>query len=73
MEYTTGSGLGIACNTLRMLVYGYFILQFFPDKLFLGRYFLARQDNCLESYCHDPSVSIGVTPQGKNFNLGYIF
>jgi hypothetical protein len=33
--------------------------------------FLARQDNCLESYCHDPGVS--VTPQGKNFNLGYIF
>jgi hypothetical protein len=35
--------------------------------------FLARQDDCLESYCHDPRVGVGVTPQGKNFNLGYIF
>jgi hypothetical protein len=35
--------------------------------------FLARQDNCPESYCHDPGVGVGVTPQGKNFNLGYIF
>jgi hypothetical protein len=36
---------------------------------------LARRDNCPESYCHDPGVSVGVgiTPQGKNFNLGYIF
>jgi hypothetical protein len=33
--------------------------------------FLARQDDCPESYCHDPGV--GVTPHGKNFNLGYIF
>jgi hypothetical protein len=33
--------------------------------------FLARRDDCPESYCHDPGV--GVTPQGKNFNLGYIF
>jgi hypothetical protein len=39
--------------------------------------FLARRDNCPESYCHDPGVGVGggvgVTPQGKNFNLGYIF
>jgi hypothetical protein len=37
--------------------------------------FLARRDDCAESYCHDPGVGIGVgvTPQGKNFNLGYIF
>jgi hypothetical protein len=33
--------------------------------------FLAHRDNCPESYCHDPGV--GVTPQGKNFNLSYIF
>jgi hypothetical protein len=33
-------------------------------------FFLARRDDCPESYCHDPGV--GVTPQGKNFNLGYI-
>jgi hypothetical protein len=36
-------------------------------------YFLARLDDCPESYCHDPGVGVGVTPQGKNFNLGYIF
>jgi hypothetical protein len=36
-------------------------------------HFLARQDDCPESYCHDPCVGVGVTPQGKNFNLGYIF
>jgi hypothetical protein len=36
-----------------------------------GFFFLPRRNECLESYCHDPSVS--VTPQGKNFNLGYIF
>jgi hypothetical protein len=39
--------------------------------------FLARWDDCPESYCHDPGVGVGVgvgvTPQGKNFNLGYIF
>jgi hypothetical protein len=34
-------------------------------------FLLARRDDCPESYCHDPGV--GVTPQGKNFNLGYIF
>jgi hypothetical protein len=33
--------------------------------------FLARRDDCSESYCHDPSI--GATPQGKNFNLGYNF
>jgi hypothetical protein len=33
--------------------------------------FLACRDDCPESYCHDSGV--GVTPQGKNFNLGYIF
>jgi hypothetical protein len=33
--------------------------------------FLARREDCPESYCHDPGV--GVTPQGKNFNLDYIF
>jgi hypothetical protein len=36
-------------------------------------FFLARRDNCPESYCHDPGVDVSVTPQGKNFNLGYIF
>jgi hypothetical protein len=37
--------------------------------------FLACWDDCPESYCHDPGVGGGggVTPQGKNFNLGYIF
>jgi hypothetical protein len=39
--------------------------------------FSARRDDCPESYCHDPGVGVGggvgVTPQGKNFNLGYIF
>jgi hypothetical protein len=37
--------------------------------------FLACRDDCPESYYHDPGVgvSVGVTPQGKNFNLGYIF
>jgi hypothetical protein len=34
-------------------------------------FFLARRVDCPESYCHDPGV--GVTPQGKDFNLGYIF
>jgi hypothetical protein len=34
-------------------------------------YFLARWDDCPESYCHDSGV--GVAPQGKKFNLGYIF
>jgi hypothetical protein len=36
-----------------------------------------QKNDCPESYCHDPGVgvgvSIGITPQGKNFNLGYIF
>jgi hypothetical protein len=31
--------------------------------------FLARRDDCLESYCH--VIGVCVTPQGKNFNLGY--
>jgi hypothetical protein len=35
--------------------------------------FLARRDDCPESYCHDLGVGVSVTPQGKNFNLGYIF
>jgi hypothetical protein len=38
--------------------------------------FLARRDDCPESYCHDPGVGGGgggVTLQGKNFNLGFIF
>jgi hypothetical protein len=35
--------------------------------------FLALRYDCPESYCHDPGVGVGVTPQGKNFNLGYIF
>jgi hypothetical protein len=34
---------------------------------------LARRDECSESYCYDPGVGISATPQGKNFNLGYIF
>jgi hypothetical protein len=33
----------------------------------------ARRDGCPESYCRDPGVGVGVTPRGKNFNLGYIF
>jgi hypothetical protein len=37
-------------------------------------FLLARRDDCPESYCHDPGVGgIGVTPEGKNFDLGYIF
>jgi hypothetical protein len=44
----------------------------YNHKLFLTN-FLARRDDCPESYCHDPGVGVGVTPQGKNFNLGYIF
>jgi hypothetical protein len=36
-------------------------------------HYLARRDKCLESYSHNPDISVGVTPQGKNFNLGYIF
>jgi hypothetical protein len=36
-------------------------------------FFLAHREDCPESYCHDPGVGVGVTPQGKNFNLGYIF
>jgi hypothetical protein len=39
--------------------------------LFMEFSFLARRDNCPKSYCHDPGV--GVSLQGKNFNLGYIF
>jgi hypothetical protein len=35
--------------------------------------FLARRDECPESYCHNSGVgvdiSVGVTPQGKNFNI----
>jgi hypothetical protein len=36
-----------------------------------GSSFLARRDDCPESYCHDPGVGggVGVTPQGKTFNL----
>jgi hypothetical protein len=38
-------------------------------------YLLACRDDCPESYCHDHGVGVGisVTPQWKNFNLGYIF
>jgi hypothetical protein len=50
---------------------------FFPSlqllHLNLVYWFLARQDYCLESYCHDPGVGVSVTPQGKKYNLGYIF
>jgi hypothetical protein len=28
-------------------------------------YFIARQDGCPESYCHDPGVSVGITSQGN--------
>jgi hypothetical protein len=45
------------------------------EKVFIAPFkknlFLARRDDCPESYYHDPGV--GVTPQRKNFNLGYIF
>jgi hypothetical protein len=36
---------------------------------------LAHRDDSPESYCHDTGVGVGVsvTPQGKKFNLGYIF
>jgi hypothetical protein len=39
------------------------------------RYFLARQDECPESYCHGSGVRVsgGATPQGKNFNLSDTF
>ena len=32
--------------------------------------FLARQDECPESYCRTPSVGVGVHVH-KNFNLAY--
>jgi hypothetical protein len=42
-------------------------------KICPGDHFLARWDDCPESYCHEPDVGISVIPQGKNFNLCYIF
>jgi hypothetical protein len=50
-----------------------FCILEWPRITDLNYLLLARRDNCPESYCHDSSVSVGVTPQGKNFNLGYIF
>jgi hypothetical protein len=46
-----------------------------PYNMYARKSFLARWDDCPESYCHDPGVDVGVsvTPQGENFNLGYIF
>jgi hypothetical protein len=43
--------------------------DFGPEKPLL----LSFKQDCPESYCHDPGVGVGVTPQGKSFNLGYIF
>jgi hypothetical protein len=45
--------------------------KMFSTLIMIGIHFLARRDDCPESYCHDPGVC--VTPQGKNFNQGYIF
>jgi hypothetical protein len=49
-----------------------FTCIYFGKKIFKTP-FLACRDDCPESYCHDPGGGVGVTPQGKNFNLGYIF
>jgi hypothetical protein len=50
-----------------------FWIRYCPNTVesleFVVNQFLARRNDCPESYCHD----VGVTPQGKNFNLGYIF
>jgi hypothetical protein len=43
------------------------------EKCLRLSFLLARRDDCPESYRHDPGVGVSVTPQGKNFNLGYIF
>ena len=38
----------------------------------LGHHFLARRDECPESYCRTPGVGVGVGVRVyKNFNLAY--
>jgi hypothetical protein len=54
------------CWYLKIVVFLSFLFLFFS-------FFLACRDDCPESYCHDPGVSVSVTPQGKYFYWGYIF
>jgi hypothetical protein len=35
--------------------------------------FLARRDDCPESYCHDPGVGVDVTPQEKTLTWAISF
>jgi hypothetical protein len=71
MEYTTGRGLGIACNTLRMLV---FLKRVFTPDFEMREYFCFHKKSrgvLLTANKHDMQVDIITPPFHDDANFLY--